>query len=249
MRRKYLCRGTFLRIMATSALGSPLPKSVTLSSCQRAGADVLKWRPLWPKPQLAQSWLCDDHRARIASTRKKTSEDHSRQGLMEPREIHATSIRLWPCVCAQAPPAWSLTRTATCFTMGGPGQRLRLPNWNHGYDSIQRQRRERAQRRGKDARLSRAAAPDESAASATSPTRQSGSGNLTAGGQFLCKLVSQPSKGKQRRPKICRLPARRLSQEDDDEVYVADGYGNHRPCDVCRCGIPDSTSHGDAYGN
>ena len=102
--------------------------------------------------------------------------------------------------------------------------------------------------RGRAARPAAGGAPDESAASATTSYLDNQVLKFTQDGQFLMQ-IGKPSHSKGSNDvENLRLPAKTFIDKQTNEVYVADGYGNHRVI-VYDADTGQYKRHWGAYGH
>jgi DNA-binding beta-propeller fold protein YncE len=112
---------------------------------------------------------------------------------------------------------------------GGPGNGYDWPDSNHGITiDYKGNVWIGGNGRGKAARPPAGGAPDESAASATASYLDNQVLKFTQDGQFLMQ-IGKPSHSKGSNDvENLRLPAKTFIDKQTNEVFVADGYGNHR---------------------
>jgi DNA-binding beta-propeller fold protein YncE len=153
-----------------------------------------------------------------------------RQGSLEPGELHATSNPPVAMCCAPAPPVLEFDQDGNLLRhWGGPGNGYDWPNSNHGITiDYKGNVWIGGNGRGRAAQPPPGGAPDESAASATASYLDNQVLKFTQDGQFLMQ-IGKPSHSKGSNDvENLRLPAKTFIDKQTNEVYVADGYGNHR---------------------
>jgi DNA-binding beta-propeller fold protein YncE len=148
-----------------------------------------------------------------------------RQGSLEPGELHASSNPPIAQCCAAAPPVLEFDQAGNLLRhWGGPGQGYDWPNSNHGI-TIDYKGNVWI---GGNGRGPQGGGGDNEG--------QVGGGRFydnmvlkfTQDGKFLMQ-IGKPNQSKGSNDvENLRLPAKTFIDKDANEVYVADGYGNHR---------------------
>ncbi len=191
-------------------------------------APMFEVDPLWPKP-LPNHWLMGMTIGVSVDAQDNIWIIH-RQGSLEPGELHATSNPPVAMCCAPAPPVLEFDQDGNLLRhWGGPGNGYDWPNSNHGITiDYKGNVWIGGNGRGKAAQPAPGGAPDESAASATTSYLDNQVLKFTQDGQFLMQ-IGKPSHSKGSNDvENLRLPAKTFIDKQTNEVYVADGYGNHR---------------------
>jgi hypothetical protein len=239
MSRKLIIGATFVGVIAI--LGVAVEHLDRMSSAQ--AADVMAPRfevdPLWPKP-LPNHWILGQTIGVSVD-----GQDHvwiiHRKGSLEPGELHATTNPPTAQCCAPAPPVLEFDAQGNLITSwGGPGQGFDWPDSNHGITVDykgnvwiggngrgQPPSGTRGQTAG--AQGQRGGEMDEGQiAGVRGYFNDSMVLKFTQGGKFLMQ-IGKPgqSKGSNDVDNL-RLPAKTFIDKATNEVYVADGYGNHR---------------------
>jgi DNA-binding beta-propeller fold protein YncE len=132
--------------------------------------------------------------------------------------------------CVAAPPVLEFDAAGNLLHhWGGPGNGYDWPDSNHGITvDYKGNVWIGGNGRGKAAAPPVGGAPDESAASATASYLDNQVLKFTQDGQFLMQ-IGKPSHSKGSNDvENLRLPAKTFIDKETNEVYVADGYGNHR---------------------
>jgi DNA-binding beta-propeller fold protein YncE len=181
--------------------------------------------PLWPKP-LPNHWIVG---AVIGVS--VDSNDHiwiiHRQGSLEPKEQYATMTPKNAECCAAAPPVLEFDEEGNLIGhWGGPGAGYDWPSSNHG---ITVDYKGNVWIGGNGRTPAAGALPqDESAMGAAGAVNDSFLLKFTQDGKFLMQ-IGKPgqSKGSNDIANL-RLPAKTTIDPKTNELYVADGYGNHR---------------------
>jgi DNA-binding beta-propeller fold protein YncE len=195
--------------------------------------------PLWPKP-LPNHWI-------IGQTIGVSvdGQDHiwiiHRAGSLEPGEQHATTTPPTAQCCAAAPPILEFDQDGTLIGhWGGPGQGYDWPESNHGVTVDYKgnvwiggngrgQPPGAARGTGGRGRGRGEQVLDESQTGGVQGYfNDSMVLKFTQSGKFLMQ-IGKPgqSKGSNDTDNL-RLPAKLFIDKVENEVYVADGYGNHR---------------------
>ena len=191
--------------------------------------------PLWPKP-LPNHWILGQTIGVSVD-----AQDHiwiiHRAGSLEAGERHATTTPQIAQCCAPAPPVLEFNENGDLIGhWGGPGEGYDWPLANHGITvdykgNVWIGGNGRGQRPGTAARGGQqGGTPDESQVGRAGQAYFNDSMILkfTQDGKFLMQ-IGKPgqSKGSNDVDNL-RLPAKTFIDKQTNEVYVADGYGNHR---------------------
>jgi DNA-binding beta-propeller fold protein YncE len=213
--------------------------------------------PLWPKP-LPNHWILGQTIGVSVD-----GQDHvwiiHRAGSLEPGEQHATTTPRTAQCCAPAPPVLEFDQEGALIGhWGGPGEGFDWPESNHGITVdykgnvwIGGNGRGRppgaAQGRGRGGRAEQQL--DESQTGGVQGYfNDSMVLKFTQSGKFLMQ-IGKPgaSKGSNDTANL-RLPAKTFVDKNANEVYVADGYGNHRVI-VYDADTGQYKRHWGAYGH
>jgi DNA-binding beta-propeller fold protein YncE len=218
------CIGTsFLIVIVVLAISSTVFQRRAAVEAAGVQAPRFEVDPLWPKP-LPNHWLQG-----MTIGVSVDAQDHvwivHRQGSLEPGELHAATNPPMAQCCAAAPPVLEFDQDGNLLRhWGGPGQGYDWPNSNHGIT---------IDYKGNVWIAGNGRGP------------QGGGGDnegQVGGGRFYDNMVlkfTQDGKllmqiGKPNQSKgsndleNLRLPAKTFVDKETNEVYVADGYGNHR---------------------
>jgi DNA-binding beta-propeller fold protein YncE len=221
--------------------------------------------PLWPKP-LPNKWI-------LGQTIGVTvdAQDHvwiiHRAGSLEPGEVHATTQPPIAQCCAPAPPILEFDSAGNLIGhWGGTGQGYDWPDSNHGITVDHRgyvwiggngRGSAAAAGRGRGAPVAgQSGAPvagqnrqqDESQTGGTQSFNDNMVLKFTQDGKFLMQIGKpNTSKGSNDVANL-RLPAKTFIDKETNELYVADGYGNHRVI-VFDAETGAYKRHWGAYGN
>jgi DNA-binding beta-propeller fold protein YncE len=193
--------------------------------------------PLWPKP-LPNKWILGQTIGVAVDAQDHVWIIH-RAGSLEPGEVHATTQPPTAQCCAPAPPILEFDAAGTLIGhWGGPGQGYDWPDSNHGITIDYRGNvwiggngRGSAPAAGRGRGTPAAGQnrqQDESQTAGTQSFNDNMVLNFTQDGKFL-KQIGKPntSKGSNDTANL-RLPAKTFVDKETNELYVADGYGNHR---------------------
>ena len=248
MRRNIYVGATFLAILAALAVGLTLLQKRAAVEAATVQAPMFEVDPLWPKP-LPNHWLMGMTIGVSVDAQDNIWIIH-RQGSLEPGELHATSNPPVAMCCAPAPPVLEFDQDGNLLRhWGGPGNGYDWPNSNHGITiDYKGNVWIGGNGRGRAAQPPPGGAPDESAASATASYLDNQVLKFTQDGQFLMQ-IGKPSHSKGSNDvENLRLPAKTFIDKQTNEVYVADGYGNHRVI-VFDADTGQYKRHWGAYGH
>jgi DNA-binding beta-propeller fold protein YncE len=215
--------------------------------------------PLWPKP-LPNHWILGQTIGVSVD-----GQDHvwiiHRAGSLEPGEQHATTSPQTAMCCAPAPPILEFDQDGTLIGhWGGPGQGFDWPESNHGITVDYKgnvwiggngrgQPPGAARGTGGRGRGRGEQVLDESQTGGVQGYfNDSMVLKFTQDGKFLMQ-IGKPgqSKGSNDTENL-RLPAKLFIDKMANEVYVADGYGNHRVI-VYDADTGQYKRHWGAYGH
>jgi DNA-binding beta-propeller fold protein YncE len=240
MSRRILIGALFVSAIAALGIGSiALDRRAALEAAT-VQAPRFEVDPLWPKP-LPNKWILGQTIGVSVDAQDHVWIIH-RAGSLEPGEVHATTTPPTAQCCAPAPPVLEFDAAGNLIGhWGGPGQGYDWPDSNHGitvdYEGnvwIGGNGRGtppagagRGRGRGTpDAGQNRQ--QDESQTGGTQSFNDNMVLKFTQGGKFLMQ-IGKPgtSKGSNDTANL-RLPAKTFIDKATNELYVADGYGNHR---------------------
>jgi DNA-binding beta-propeller fold protein YncE len=189
--------------------------------------------PLWPKP-LPNHWLMGQTIGVDVDAQDRVWIIH-RAGSLEPGEQHATTNPPTAQCCAPAPPILEFDQAGNLVGhWGGPGAGYDWPDSNHGITVDYKGNvwiggnGRGAQPAGGRGRGRGAADDEEGQIGGVQPFNDNMVLKFTQTGKFLMQ-IGKPgrSKGSNDIDNL-RLPAKTFVDQKTNEVYVADGYGNHR---------------------
>ncbi len=229
----------FVTTVAGLGFGSrALDRRATLAA---AGTAVMAPRfevdPLWPKP-LPNKWILGQTIGVSVDAQDHVWIIH-RAGSLEPGEVHATTTPPTAQCCAAAPPILEFDAAGNLIGhWGGPGEGYDWPDSNHGitvdyngnvWIGGNGRGTPAAAGRGRGAPVAgQNREQDESQTAGTQSFNDNMVLKFTQQGKFLMQIGKpRTSKGSNDVENL-RLPAKTFLDKQTNELYVADGYGNHR---------------------
>jgi DNA-binding beta-propeller fold protein YncE len=225
MRNYYTCAITIVAMLGAALVEMAALHERAVVEAAAVQAPRFEVDPLWPKP-LPNHWVVG---AVIGVS--VDSNDHiwiiHRQGSLEAKEQYATMTPKNAECCAAAPPVLEFDEEGNLIGhWGGPGAGYDWPSSNHGITVDYKGN----VWIGGNGRMPAAGAlpQDESAMGAAGAVNDSFLLKFTQDGKFLMQ-IGKPgqSKGSNDIANL-RLPAKTTVDPKTNELYVADGYGNHR---------------------
>jgi DNA-binding beta-propeller fold protein YncE len=223
MRRNAYIGVSFVVVIITLAIASSVLERKAAVEAAGLQAPTFEVDPFWPKP-LPNHWLIGMTIGVSVDAQEHVWIVH-RQGSLEPGELHASSNPPIAQCCAAAPPVLEFDQAGNLLRhWGGPGQGYDWPNSNHGI-TIDYKGNVWI---GGNGRGPQGGGGDNEG--------QVGGGRFydnmvlkfTQDGKFLMQ-IGKPNQSKGSNDvENLRLPAKTFIDKDANEVYVADGYGNHR---------------------
>ena len=223
MRRNAYIGASFAVVIITLAIASSVLEKKSAVEAAGVQAPTFEVDPFWPKP-LPNHWLIGMTIGVSVDAQEHVWIVH-RQGSLEPGELHASSNPPIAQCCAAAPPVLEFDQAGNLLRhWGGPGQGYDWPNSNHGI-TIDYKGNVWI---GGNGRGPQGGGGDNEG--------QVGGGRFydnmvlkfTQDGKFLMQ-IGKPNQSKGSNDvENLRLPAKTFIDKDANEVYVADGYGNHR---------------------
>jgi len=223
MKRNLGAALTLMALVLALEIGSVMLEKRAAVEAAAAQAPMFEVDPFWPKP-LPNHWLIGMTIGVSVDAQEHIWIVH-RQGSLEPGEKHATTNPPIAQCCAPAPPVLEFDQAGNLLRhWGGPGQGYDWPNSNHGI-TIDYKGNVWI---GGNGRGPQGGGGDNEG--------QVGGGSFydnmvlkfTQDGQFLMQ-IGKPNQSKGSNDvENLRLPAKTFIDKETNEVYVADGYGNHR---------------------
>jgi DNA-binding beta-propeller fold protein YncE len=223
MRRETYIWTCLVLVLVTLGIASRVLERRAAVEAAGVQAPTFEVDPLWPKP-LPNHWLIGMTIGVSVDAQEHVWIVH-RQGSLEPGELHASTNPPMAQCCAAAPPVLEFDQAGNLLRhWGGPGQGYDWPNSNHGI-TIDYKGNVWI---GGNGRGPQGGGGDNEG--------QVGGGRFydnmvlkfTQDGKFLMQ-IGKPNQSKGSNDvENLRLPAKTFVDKDANEVYVADGYGNHR---------------------
>jgi DNA-binding beta-propeller fold protein YncE len=229
MKRNLCIFVAFVGLIVALGVGSAVLEKKARVEASTVMAPMFEVDPLWPKP-LPNHWLLGMTIGVSVDAQDNVWIIH-RQGSLEPGERHATTNPPIAMCCGPAPPVLEFDPAGNLLRhWGGPGNGYDWPDSNHGLTiDYKGNVWIGGNGRGRPAGARPAGgAPDESAASATASYLDNQVLKFTQDGQFLMQIGKPSSSKGSNDLENLRLPAKTFIDKQTNEVYVADGYGNHR---------------------
>jgi DNA-binding beta-propeller fold protein YncE len=229
MKRNLWICVAFVGLVIALGVGSAVLERKARVQAATVMAPMFEVDPLWPKP-LPNHWLLGMTIGVSVDAQDNVWIIH-RQGSLEPGERHATTNPPIAMCCGPAPPVLEFDQAGNLLRhWGGPGNGYDWPDSNHGITiDYKGNVWIGGNGRGRPAGTRPAGgAPDESAASATASYLDNQVLKFTQDGQFLMQIGKPSSSKGSNDLENLRLPAKTFIDKQTNEVYVADGYGNHR---------------------
>jgi DNA-binding beta-propeller fold protein YncE len=245
MKRNLYVGAIFLTLLGTLIVASMFLQKRAAVEAAGVMAPRFEVDPLWPKP-LPNHWLQGQTIGVSVD-----AQDHiwiiHRAGSLEPGEQHATTNPPTAQCCAPAPPILQFDQEGNLLAhWGGPGQGYDWPDSNHGItidykgnvwiggngtgtDPAIAARGQRAGARGAAPAARGEQVQNEEQTGAVIPyTNDAMILKFTQAGKFLMQ-IGKPAQSKgSNDTENLRRPAKTFIDKQTNEVYVADGYGNHR---------------------
>src|SRR5437762_1076186 len=256
--RHNLAIGTFLlALLAGLAIGAHLLEKQASVSAAAGVAPRFEVDPLWPKP-LPNHWILGQTIGVSVDAQDHVWIIH-RAGSLEPGEVHATATpRIAQC-CAPAPPILEFEQDGSVIGhWRGPGAGYDWPESNHGITvdykgNVWIGGNGRGQppggARGQTTGRGQPGALDESqTAGVQGYFNDSMVLKFTQDGKFLLQIGKRGQSRGSNDTDNLRLPAKTFVDRMANEVFVADGYGNHRVI-VYDADTGQYKRHWGAYGH
>jgi hypothetical protein len=253
-------RAILLALPILAATSQLIEKRAAALAAEAPTAPRFEVDPLWPKP-LPNHWLLGQTIGVSVDARDHVWIIH-RAGSLEPGEQHATTTPPTAQCCAPAPPVLEFDADGNLVGHGAVKARVTTgPESNHGITVDQGQRLDWRQRprpatwragqvlgRRRIGQQPAFVLDESQTAGIQGYFNDSMVLKFTQDGKFLMQ-IGKPgqSKGSNDTQNL-RLPAKTFVDKVANEVYVADGYGNHRVI-VYDADTGTYKRHWGAYGN
>src|SRR5213592_2836593 len=240
MKRNFCVGAAFLAVVAALGIGSAWLEKTAAMEAAAVQAPRFEVDPLWPRP-LPNKWILGQTIGVSVDARDHVWIIH-RAGSLEPGETHATTNPPTAQCCAPAPPILEFNQSGNLLRRwGGPGKGYDWPDSNHGITIDYKGNvwiggngvgtppggRGRGAGRG-SAPAGGQVQNEEQAGAAIGYTADTMILKFTQAGKFLMQ-IGKPGQSKGSNDvENLRRPAKIFVDKQTNEVYVADGYGNHR---------------------
>jgi DNA-binding beta-propeller fold protein YncE len=212
MKRNFYIGGIFLALLAALTAGSVLLQKKAKAEAAGVQAPRFEVDPLWPKP-LPNHWVVG-----MAVGVSVDAQDHiwivHRTNTFEPMEIYAKANPPAAECCVPAPPVLEFDEEGNLIGhWGGPGPGYDWPDSNHGIlVDYKGNVWVGGNSRGKD----KAQFHDNQVL------------KFTQDGKFLMQIGHPMKSQGSNDTENLKGAAKMFLDKDTNELYVADGYGNHR---------------------
>ena len=235
-RRDIFVGAAFLIALAALILGQRILETRAVAEAAGVQAPMFEVDPLWPKP-LPNHWILGNTIGVSAD-----AQDHiwiiHRQGSLEPKEVYASTNPPGASCCLPAPPVLAFDQAGNLIAhWGGKGEGYEWPDSNHG---ITVDYKGNVWIGGNGAGTPPGGARGGGQAQGGAPVEgQAGPlggyyfhdsmiMKFTQDGKFLMQIGKVGGSKGSNDIENLRRPAKIFVDKDTNEVYVADGYGNHR---------------------
>ena len=256
--KRNLCIGLlFVVVLALLLAASSILQKRAAVEAAGVQAPRFEVDPLWPKP-LPNHWLLGQTIGVSVDDKDHIWIIH-RAGSLEQGELHATTKPPIAQCCAPAPPVLNYDQEGNLLaSWGGRGEGYDWPESNHGITIDYKGNvwiggngvGTPPGARGRGARGARGeqVQNEEQAGAAIGYTNDTMILKFTQAGKFLMQ-IGKPGQSKGSNDiENLRRPAKIFVDKQTNEVYVADGYGNHRVI-VYDADTGKYKRHWGAYGN
>src|SRR5689334_25030740 len=234
--KRNLCVGAvFLIVLVTLIAASIVLQKQAAVEAAGVMAPRFEVDPLWPKP-LGNHWILGQTIGVSVDAQDHVWIIH-RAGSLEAGEVHATTNPQTAQCCAPAPPVLQFDQEGNLLHhWGGPGQGFDWPDSNHGITVdykgnvwIGGNGRGAAQTKdGKGKQAKQEFKLEEGQVGGVQPFNDNMVLKFTQDGKFLMQ-IGKPGRSKgSNDTENLRLPAKLTIDPKTNELYVTDGYGNHR---------------------
>jgi DNA-binding beta-propeller fold protein YncE len=253
VRRNLTIGAAFLCMIGALQMASSWLSAVDVVRAAAVEAPQFEVDPFWPKP-LPNKWILGQTIGVAVDAQDHVWIIH-RAGSLEPGEVHATTTPRTAQCCAPAPPVLEFDPSGNLVGhWGGPGEGYNWPDSNHGV-TVDYRGNVWIGGNGRGAPPA-AGTPtagqnrqqEESQVGGVQPFVDNQVLKFTRSGKFLLQIGGPKSSKGSNDLENLRLPAKTFVDQQTNEVYVADGYGNHRVI-VFDADTGAYKRHWGAYGN
>jgi NHL repeat-containing protein len=260
-KRNLLIGITFLTVLAMLAIGQKVLENRVVAEAAGVQAPTFEVDPLWPKP-LPNHWILGNTIGVSVDAQDHVWIIH-RGGSLEAKEVYATANPPAASCCVPAPPVLEFDQAGTLMNhWGGNAPGVEWPDSNHGI-TVDYKGNVWIGGNGRGMPPGGAAAGSargaRGAAQGAAPNEAQVGGGLgyfhdsmimkfTQDGKLLMQIGKPGASKGSNDVENLRLPAKIFVDKAANEVYVADGYGNHRVI-VFDAETGKYKRHWGAYGN
>jgi DNA-binding beta-propeller fold protein YncE len=247
MKRNFCLGAGFFALLGVLGIGSLVLDKKAAAEATGVQAPRFEVDPMWPKP-LPNHWILGQSIGVSVD-----SQDHiwmiHRGGSLEAGEQHAAAKPQIAQCCAPAPPVLEFDQAGNLIGhWGGPGNGYNWPDSNHGITvDYKGNVWIGGNGRGPQSSVGALNGQDEIA-----PGVGRSNDNMvlkfSQDGKFLMQIGKPSSSKGSNDVANLRLPAKTFVDPKTNELYVADGYGNHRVI-VFDAATGKYKRHWGAYGN
>jgi DNA-binding beta-propeller fold protein YncE len=229
MNKKVYAGAAFAAVAAALGAGSAVMGKRAVVQAAGVQAPRFEVDPFWPRP-LPNHWILGQTIGLSIDANDHVWIIH-RPGSLEPGEQHATTSPRTAQCCAPAPPVMEFDADGNVIGhWGGPGQGYDWPSSNHGI-TVDFKGNVWIGGNGRGAGAGRGAiggSDDERAGAARGGFNDNMILKFTQDGKFLMQIGKAGQSKGSNDPDNLKGPAQTFVDPKTNEVYVADGYGNHR---------------------
>jgi DNA-binding beta-propeller fold protein YncE len=228
MKRELYIGMTFVAVSAALGVGSFLFDRRNVVQAAGTMAPRFEVDPLWPKP-LPNHWLMGQTIGVSVDAQDHVWIIH-RAGSLEPGELHASTTPQTAMCCAAAPPVLEFDQAGNLIAhWGGKGNGYEWPDSNHGITiDFKGNVWIGGNGRGTPPGRNGQAVLEEGQVAGVQSFADNQVLKFTQDGKFLMQIGKPNSSKGSNDIANLRLPAKTFVDPKTNELYVADGYGNHR---------------------